>query len=495
MLKAEINNSVTIAGPCHTGQNVPSVAGLPVRAALVYALLFAVAFGFYSVIWVKAPVMEPDSFTYLTAAQDLSDFHIDQLQTRAPGYPILLLLTQSSRSPGRILFFVSLLLHFASIWLLATVIYRAGATELMLILFAFILLLPPYVESAAYVLTENLSEAMIVTGFVTFIYWTLHKRVIWIIASALSFGYAALTRPTFQILALAIAAYFLIVTLVFHWTPMKWKDTMKGTLTLLCGFLVIVGGYALLNYRSVGCFCVTPNVGLNLTTKTARFLERLPEKYATIEDYTTIRESLIRARDAELLTDPEHLGLGYIWGMAFDFIKRRNLSEQELSGRVLKLNLLLIQKAPLNYLREVVWAFGNYLFPTANQFANLNSRFLQLLWSVIHFCLIGAFALNLILLLGATTYLKRCNFFVGQLDNITIGGARLIHFQEFVYGLAGTIVIYNAAVTCLVQVGDPRHRLPTDALIIFMIFLGTHLWWRLVDLFKAVLERTQAGTE
>src|SRR5262249_6453109 len=144
---------------------------------------------------------------YLRAAQDLSDFHIDQLQPRPPGYPILLVLTQSSESPSRTLFFVSLVLHFASVWLLATVLYRAGATELMLILFAFILLLPPYVESAAYVLAENLSEVMIVTGFVTFIYWTLNKKLIWIISSALTFGYAALTRPTFQILALAIAAY------------------------------------------------------------------------------------------------------------------------------------------------------------------------------------------------------------------------------------------------------------------------------------------------
>jgi hypothetical protein len=495
MLKTESVSNATIAVLSHPrGQNLNTVAGLPVRAALVYVSLFTVAFCFYSVVWSSAPIMEPDSWTYLGAAQDLADFHIDQLQTRAPGYPILLVVTQSTRSPGRTLFFVSLLLHFASIWLLANVLYRAGGTEVTLILFAFILLLPPYVESAAYVLSENLAEAMIVIGFVTFIYWTLRKRVIWIITSALGFGYAALTRPNFQILAPAIAAYLIIVMVVFHWTPMKWKDVMKGTLTLLSVFIVIVGGYAFLNYKSVGCFCVTPNIGLNLTTKTARFLERLPEKYATIEDYAVIKESLIRGRDTELVTDSEHLGLGFIWGVAFDFIKRRNISEAELSGRLLKLNLLLIQKAPLHYLREVVWAFGSYWFPTSNQFANLNSRFLQLVWAVIHFCLIGTFALNLILLLGTITYLKMCNFLVGQLDNMTIGGTRLIHFQEFTYGLAGTIVIYNAVVSCLIQLGDPRHRLPTDMLIILMIFLGIHTWRRLVDLSRTALLRTQAAT-
>jgi hypothetical protein len=122
----------------------------------------------------------------------------------------------------------------------------------------------------------------------------------------------------------------------------------------------------------------------------------------------------------------------------------------------------------------------------------LDSRFLQLVWAVIHFCLIGAFALNLVLLLGAAAYLKMTHFFVGRVDNITVGGASLVGFQAFAYGLAGTIVIYNAVVTCLVEVGDPRHRLPTDALIIFMIFLGAYLWRRLVDISKTVVAHKQA---
>ena len=124
MLRTQVDSDVTIAGLYPGGGEGCIVVGLPVRAALVYVLLFTVAFCFYSALWSSAPVMEPDSWTYLRAAQDLSDFHIDQLQTRAPGYPILLVLTQSSRSPGRILFFVSLLLHLASVWLLAIVLYR-----------------------------------------------------------------------------------------------------------------------------------------------------------------------------------------------------------------------------------------------------------------------------------------------------------------------------------------------------------------------------------
>ena len=67
------------------------------------------------------------------------------------------------------------------------------------------------------------------------------------------------------------------------------------------------------------------------------------------------------------------------------------------------------------------------------------------------------------------------------------------------YGLAGTIVFYTAAISCLVEVGDPRYRVPTDGLIVFMLFLGTDLRRRLVDLAKTVSFdpercRAEAGT-
>jgi hypothetical protein len=53
--------------------------------------------------------------------------------------------------------------------------------------------------------------------------------------------------------------------------------------------------------------------------------------------------------------------------------------------------------------------------------------------------------------------------------------------------MAGTIVIYAAAITCLIQDGDPRYRLPTDALIIFMLFLGTEILRRLVGIISTAL--------
>ena len=480
MLKTENARNVTIVGSSPAALNIRSVAGLPVRSALVYVLLFAVAFCFYSVVWPSAPIADSDTATYFRVAQDLSNLHITQLHYRTPGYPLLLVLTGSSRA----LFFVSLLLHFASIWLLASVLYRAGATILMLILFAFILLLPPYVEPAAYVLTENLTEAMLVAGFVTFIFWILQKRTTWIFISGLTIGYAALTRPTYQLLAFAMAGYILVANFLLH-SMLKWKDVIKGCLILVCGSIVITAGYAFVNYRSVGYFGTTPQLGFALTQKTLRVVERLPDKYAAI------RETLIRARNSVLVSGPDHTGYSYIDGTIAELTKVTGLDRAQLSNTLLRINLLLIQKAPSHYLQEVVWAFGSYWFPSSGDLANFNSRAVQLLWAVINFLLIGGFALNLIVLVAAGIICKR---FVVLSDSRPVGELRAIQLQGLIYGLAGTIVFYTAAISCLIQDGNPRYRIPTDGLIIFMLFLGTHLW-RCVDFLGAIFitPRTRAS--
>src|SRR5262245_17917183 len=121
-----VTDTVLVSSNCSQAGQERAIVGLPLSSAIIYVLLFVIAFWSYTILWKNAPVMTPDSGSYLRTAQDLSDLHIDQIQERVPGYPVLLVLTASSHSPNRTLFFVSLLLHFASIWLLASVLYRAG---------------------------------------------------------------------------------------------------------------------------------------------------------------------------------------------------------------------------------------------------------------------------------------------------------------------------------------------------------------------------------
>ena len=163
---------VAVTNSSEAGQKNYTVAGLPLSTAIVYASLFAVAFWFYSAVWTGAPFLAPDSPGYIRVAQDLSDFHVDQLNARPPGYPLLLVLTGS----GRPLFYTSLALHFASIWLLSAVLYAMGLTRGWLVLPALLLLLPPYVEYAAYVLSDNLSEFLLVLAFSSLVFWFLRGR-------------------------------------------------------------------------------------------------------------------------------------------------------------------------------------------------------------------------------------------------------------------------------------------------------------------------------
>jgi len=138
-----------------------------------------------------------------------------------------------------------------------------------------------------------------------------------------------------------------------------------------------------------------------------------------------------------------------------------------------------------------VWAFGSYWFPSSDELANMNSRSVQFMWAVSHFLLMGGFAFNLILLVGAAMYIGTCKRAVRQDSRPLVSELRSIHLHGVMYGLAGMIVFYTAAVSCLIEVGDPRYRVPTDALIVFMVFLGIHLWRRLVDLSRTVLCDTQ----
>ena len=287
MLKTEIAGDFR-GWMSHGARSVPTVAGLPVGTALVYTLLFAAAFCFYAVIWPNAPIAESDTGTYFSVAQDISNLHITKLHYRTPGYPLLLVLTGA----GRTLFFVSLMLHFAAVWLLGVVLYRAGLSEVKLTFFSVLLLLPPFVEPAGYILSETLTEAILVAAFVSFIFWHLTKRTIWILLSAASIGYAGLTRPTYQLLALAVVGWFVVARLLLPMIQSRWRDLAKASLILVTSSILIIGGYAYFNYRSFGYFGITPILGLSLSQKTVHVLERLPDEHALV------REVLIKARNA-----------------------------------------------------------------------------------------------------------------------------------------------------------------------------------------------------
>jgi hypothetical protein len=460
-----------------------TIAGLPVQTAVFYFFLFVIGLLVYGALWRNAPLMEDDSGGYLSVARDLSAFQLTQLHLRTPGYPVVLWLTGSTSGPTRALFFTSLALHFASVWLLGAALFSAGLRARALTLFALVLVLPPFVEYAGYILAENLAEFTLVLGFVSFVMWSRVRGTPWLIVSALAFAYSGLTRPVYQLLAFAVAGCLLSLPILFRWVPFRSREMVTPSVVLILTTVMAVGGYSYLNYRAFHYFGTSSQLGFVLSTKTLRVLERLPDEYGTVRDI------LVKSRDTAMLKDVYHTGYsGYVNDAVPKLHAATGLDTPELAKYMVRVNLLLIEKAPLEYLREVLWALCTYWFPSSNTLANGNSRALQALWVGLHFGIMSVFAAGLVVLIGTAAFITQCGHSVARRTRETVSRLRLVKIQAYIYILAGTIVLYSAVMACMLGVGEARFRVPTDSLIVFMCFLGADLWKRLVGVGRISFE-------
>ncbi len=132
---------------------------------LLFLLLITVGC-FYFLVWDTVPIEVTDSGAYMRIAQDLQDLKLDKVHGRVPGYALLLWLTNSHEQPTRLLFFIQLFLHLVSVFLLTYLLNRLAVSRKIIGLFLFIALIPPSVVLTAYVLTEALTQFLIVMGVV-----------------------------------------------------------------------------------------------------------------------------------------------------------------------------------------------------------------------------------------------------------------------------------------------------------------------------------------
>ena len=450
-----------------------TIAGLPARIAGAYLVLFITATGIYAFSWPHAPYLNiADSPWYMEAARDLSDGSVDNLNNRSPGFPLFLILTGATQHPTRAFWFVSLILHFAGIWLLAQVLYTARLSEGAIILFGVLLLLPPQVENAAILMTENLTQFCLILTLTSLIWWFRQRKSIWLVVSALTIAYGGLVRPTYQLFAFVLAGCLFVIRLL-NLSSFKITEMVKASFILVAATVLIIGGYSSLNYYKFGYFGLTPLLGFNLSSKTVRVIEKLPDQYADV------REMLVSARDKQLISPgSEHAGLQYIWSVGTEGIQEKTkLSKAEASKYMLRLNLLLIRKAPLEYLSAVADSMAMYWFPSSKDPANMNSRVLQSVWVLVHFVMVGLFALQLLVLGGITIFYGSTRIFATERRAII--DLTLYKIPLIAYFLSGITVFYTMLITCMVDIGDPRQR-SGDALLVFMSFIGFHIWWRSV---------------
>lgn len=441
----------------------------PLRVAAIYLFLFLIAFPTHGYLWRDAPIQEGDSPQYLEVAQDLSDFRLDTLHDRTPGYPLLLALTGSTQQPTRALFFVSLALHFASVWLLALVLHDAGVRTSWLLAFGVLLILPPYAELAGYVMTENLAQFALVMGLACLILGFPKRNPALLTVSAIAFGCSALVRPVNQALALTIGICLLLFAFFSRQGQGVRSQAFRASAVLVAGSLLILGAVSWVNYNRFGYFGVIPSIGFHLSTKTMPFVERLPEEYAPV------REILIRERDALLIKrGGSHTGTQAIWGVRSDLARMTGLSMPQLSSYLLKMNLRLIRTAPVEYLQEVARSMSVYWFPAAGPLANMNSSVLRWLWALIHVALVAFLFLQLAVVTGVAAGSVAAR--VGQAARRSTPLFSATRVQALSFMVAAVIVFYTMILSCALDIGEPRQRRSTDVLVVFLCFLGAHVW-------------------
>jgi len=441
---------------------------------------------FYILVWDNAPIVVNDSGSYMKVAADFQDLKLDKLPDRTPGYPFLLWLTNSHEHPTRLLFFIQLALHLLSVLLLAYLLNYMAVSKKIIAPFLLLSLIPPNVVMTAYVMSETLTQFFLVIGVVFLLLGIDKSKRSLIVISSIALSFSALVRPTYQLIFVVIFGLLLVS---FFLAQKARRQLALATVSTFVFSTIFIGGLILNNYRNFDYFGLTPFFGLGLCSKTARFIERLPDEYAEV------RETLIKNRDRARVTyrtarprrpwhNSSHNGLYYIWLTQPELRKIKNFSKIELSTYLLKLNRTLIKQSPLLYLKEVIIALPTYWFPSTTNVSNFNSRKIQFLWATIHFGVILLFFFIVSILLGCGLLLFNLPAESRERFRSQIADNADLFLLSFLIPIS--IIVYTMLVSIAVDVGNPRHRTPTDLFIFFTIALGIHF---LINLRENLNER------
>lgn len=436
------------------------------RLNLFFAVLLIIAAIIYIIIWPKAPErVVGDTDEYIWTAKVLQSGNIERPLDRVPGFPALLILTGS----GKPLYFVLLFFHLASITLLLFMMQRLGVSPARRILFTLVAISPGVVSVlCGYIMTEVMTEFVLVFSFVLFAFWFVERKYSFLIPAAILLGLSALVRPSYQMLFVPVAAVILLVPGV---------KGFRSAVVVAAVSTIILGSYVGYNGTRFGYYGMTPLIGFNLCTRTARVLERLPAG--------PIRDILIRYRNDSLVNGVSKTGVMYIWkgyypdmylppsleeakgkGAIPELMAVTQLNKAELSKTLSKMNVRLILSAPLEYIRDVGAAGITFWFPESTTIAHFGSRKFQLFLGLIHAIVFTIFFIQLAIFLGAIVLLAVNRELREQLRTM-----RPIIWQNFfILMMALVYVLYTFAVSTLVEVGNPRYRAPVDLLIFFFVF-------------------------
>lgn len=435
------------------------------RTAIQAGLILAAAWAFYFLFWPEAPTSSPDSPSYLRLAQDILRLRLTELPVRTPGFPLLLVLTGSAQQAGRLFFFVSLGLHMAAVALIAKLLDALKAPHWAVIGLVASSVLPPFVEPAATVATETLSQFMVVLTVYCLWRWLNGGAKAWAAGYCASVTYGLLVRPTYQFLAIALCVAVAAGMWVGMFPALRWRAAgLWMGLAVICSAAAQFG-LVWLNYRNFGYAGPTKIATVALSIHTAPVVEDLPVQFADL------RAILLRHRDAALLVpDRDHTAKDYLYRALPEVTKYYGGDERRAFRELNAAFVYLIKTKPMSYFGDVLKAFGLFVMPNECELATAKLPRLRFFWALLQLGQLLAYGTQLVAVGGAGLFMF----------------PRLLRFQFWseelrrpvcAYLFATCVILYTAALSCVLGNGEPRYRQTTDLLILFSMAAGGQIWW------------------
>jgi hypothetical protein len=436
------------------------------------AIVLTAAFALYFLLWREAPLMTPDTPSYMRVARDLHHLTLTRLHQRTPGYPLVMALTGSDETLSRPLFAVMLASQLAAAFLIAYVLARLELPRRYIFPVLAISVLPWYAAPAAYAGTESLSAVAVTAVFVSSALWITSGRVLPLAIFAVAAAYAALVRPTFQLLVPAIA-FALSLAYWSGWIPTR--PLRRLALELACVGVISVASlvaYAAINYVRFGQFDTSSMTPIALSSKVATVLEYLPDEHAEL------RAVLVKHRD-NLITAPyrNHTGQDYIYRAMPELRQMYDGDELKALRAVRAASLHLILAKPFTYLHESAKLFASFWMPNDYDVRGLDHGPGRLASALLQLVLNGAFLLQAIVLLGLmVTDMLLCRRTGWRGAWLADDGDKRLA-TVYLIGLA--IIFYTMVISCFLGTGDNRYRAPTDPIIVGSLAVGLVLWQRM----------------
>ncbi len=430
--------------------------------AVFLSILFLLSGTVYLTVWKNAPYLTDDSPGYMRVAQDLQDGSLDHLHDRTIGYPLILLITQSSTHPAKSLFVFQLLLHFAAVSMIVAALSQHGVSRKIIFGFTLAAVLPPFLSYTAYVLTESVLSFCLILAFFGLRQWLFCRSKFGLTASITATIFCGMIRPSLFAVGIACAALLAIWQKTDTSERISQERIRMAQRSLIVLPVLVCAAMIAFNRQRFHYTGLTPMMWKYLSTKTVRLTERIPNDVA-------VKQYLVATRDKALVKpNSYHNGQAYMHDLDRDTLAAltRIDDEGELAQYMTRIQIRLIAASPLTYLLEAGSSMVTYWFPA--KFApQSDSRVAFWLWVIVDFGIIGLFFLVMALFLSSLVLLRHWKLSLGDAkENEAIRQGVLSCL------LVLGIIWYNAIVSNLFSVGETRYRYPTDILILFFIVLS-----------------------